>query len=196
MREAKQTSAGIWHFFQERCRSFNSRLALEAPEGKLNFAELFHGAEHLASDLSKAGCREGEVMVLALPNSIDFIPSFLALCKLSSAIVLVSPKYGASELHMVVNSLRPKAMLAPAAAAGEVKEKLGPLAATVEQIDRSPSAQSIALISLAGFPTLSGQDGFDAATKGTSLIKVTSGSTGGAKGISLTAKQLLAEARI
>jgi len=78
--EANQTSAGLRHFFQERCRSFNTRLALDAPEGKLNFAELFQRAEILASALSKAGCRDGEVMVLALPNSIDFIPSFLALC--------------------------------------------------------------------------------------------------------------------
>ncbi|GEM_PF-4348175 len=88
MKEANQTSAGLWNFFQDHCRSFHARLAVAGPEGKLHFTDLFLRAERLASDLSKAGCQQGEGMVLALPNSIAFVPAFLALCKLCLIIRL------------------------------------------------------------------------------------------------------------
>ena len=74
----------------------------------LHFEGLQGAAERAAQRLARAGVPEGALVALMLPNSLDFVPTYLALRKLSATVALISPKFGAAELDAIRRELRPR----------------------------------------------------------------------------------------
>jgi len=189
MPDTPLNSAQLWRLWREESTSRSSSTAITAPQGDMSFEALFATAADLAGKLEEAGIEENRVVGLVMPNSLAFVPAFLALLKLSLPVALVSPKYRASEIEAIAAALRPQCFLTTP-----------PLAAVLEEAMGIKRRTALALSEPAGeaellFPASPSAPAPAAGGERPALIKFTSGSTGTPKGIALTAANILAEAR-
>jgi len=195
--KSKDTSA-LWHLFRERTSSLSKRQAISTAQGEMTFETLFKVAERLAAGLANAGVKEGNIVGLAVPNSLAFVPSFLALLKLSTTVALVSPKYRESELQTITQGLQPQCFLTVSSMAKVLEQKIA--VNKRETIPLTESEDKLGLI-FPLFPAASSTPAhFNSSfelllKKNAALIKFTSGSTGVPKGIVVTADNVLAEAQ-
>lgn len=194
MNNTAQTAIDLWHFFHGRARDFSKQPALSTPKGEMTFNELFKVAEQTAITLAKAGIKEGHVVALALPNTLAFVPVFLALCKLSVTVALVSSKYGESELLAIQDSIMPCGFLTTSSLAGEFHRKFNFVKNEPREISITAHRESLEFIPMTSPATLSNVSTMTPAQSGIRLIKITSGSTGVPKGIALSAQNIAVEA--
>jgi len=190
MTQARPCSATLWEAFGDSARAFSGRTAVNTPEGELTFAELFAAADRIAAALVRAGVPEGAVVGLALPNSRAFVPAYLALCRLSATVALVSPKYEVSELRAITEGVAPSCFLSQASLGDGVALKI---AARERQVVEAPG-EALEVVFPAIGPRTPVAEGV-VSSEGAAVLKFTSGSTGGPKGIALSAENVLAEAR-
>ncbi len=184
----------LWEVFSGRSTLLGDRAAISSPQGHLTFTELFAVAGQLADRLAEAGVTAGQTVGLCMPNSLAFVPAFLALNRLSVAIALISTKYRESELLGIDAAVAPAGFVTTAATTGFIRgtlplgaSRLLPVTGLEEEFCFSPSAVAAADRPSAGLG--------ESRLQGAAVIKFTSGSTGTPKGIALTAENLLAEAR-
>ncbi|MEW6511265.1 MAG: class I adenylate-forming enzyme family protein [Bacteroidota bacterium] len=185
----------VWESFRYRARSFPQRPAVVDETSFLTFAEAFDQAGRLAGTLMKEGIVPGTPVALGLQNSPVFIPAFLALARIPVTVILLSPRYGSSELRTLADRLRIRAVLAMPVRATEIQEALGdcdlprPLA-----LDRSMHGLTL----LMRTPGLNGRISIspeqEALLSKSALIKTTSGSTGEPKSVAIEAEAVLTEA--
>lgn len=178
---------GLWQVFREQTAPLSPRSAVSTPQGELSFAALFERGDALAAALARAGVQEGTLVALALPNSLAFVPSLLALLRLSATVALVSPRYRASELASVQDGVRPGCFLTTPGLAGVLCEglKIG----RSSTLGAGEAGEDLALL----FPSPSEPGAVS--NRRLALVKFTSGSTGVVKAVGLTADNVLAEAR-
>ncbi len=82
---------------------------IEAMSGRVvTRAELLARAEDLA-----AGIREGELVALQLPNSVDFVATILAVMKLRAVAVPIDRDASAAEVERILTHFGPKPNLPP-----------------------------------------------------------------------------------
>jgi acyl-CoA synthetase (AMP-forming)/AMP-acid ligase II len=186
----------LWPLFQERARLIAPSKAISTVQGEMTFERLYEIAERLSNLLADKGVNEGTMVGLALPNSLAFVPAFLALLRLSAMVALVSPKYRESELQSITHGLHPRFYLATPALARTLMQGVG-----------AERRETISILGLGElelvYPSFPAENdatcsaGASAGHSGDSpaLIKFTSGSTGTPKGIALTAANVLAEAQ-
>lgn len=94
---ASDAGAGpLWLAFEKRVRQRGAAPALVTQDRTVSFAELFAAAESLAGVLAERGIAPGDCVGLSLPNGPDFAITFLALCRLSTTVLLVSTRYGSA----------------------------------------------------------------------------------------------------
>ena len=152
--------------------------AVVAPDGSLDHAGIRRAADQVAAGLDRAGVRSGAVVGLMLPNSLAFVPTYLALRSLSVTVALIPPKYGSAELDAIRRGVRPAALVTTAAGAKTLATE------RVARIDLDFAPEPLAVAFTGDGGTVP-----DAA-----VLKFTSGSTGQPKGIALTASALEGEA--
>src|SRR6185503_14005051 len=80
----------------------------------IHFDDLEGAADRAALTLARAGIPEGALVALMLPNSLDFVPTYLALRRLSAIVALVSPKSGPVELEAIRRGVRPHCFITTA----------------------------------------------------------------------------------
>jgi len=185
----------LWREFSKSIQSFGDRTAVVTPEGEASFEQLLSGAENLAGQLFEAGLKPGDVVGHALPNCIDFVISWLALCRLSAIAMLVSTKYQASELTAIVEGVRPDFFLTTEDLSKDLEARLPSTgSASLTGTGRGP----LTLLSINRKKTEIADDTWrrrgDDTSEYPALIKLTSGSTGIPKGILLSAGNVLAGA--
>lgn len=149
-----------------------------APDGTLDAGGLQHAADLIANRLSLAGVKTGSVVALMLPNSIAFVPAYLALRSLGTTVALIPPKYGAAELDAIRQGVRPVCYVTTRAGAKRLD------ADRVIRLDLTLGAEPLMAAFFADSTA-----GLDAA-----VLKFTSGSTGRPKGIAVPAAALEVEA--
>ena len=183
----KNHSFEIWKAFREKADIFSDYTAVLSVSGQVTFKELYGRAEQLSESLSKSGIRPGDVVGLALPNITDFVILFLALCRLSAIVALISPKYQTSELKAVIDNLAPRCLLVSSGQLGDFERKITSYRADMIETKIN---NEITCLTFPDNPSAGKRHPFldDAA-----LIKFTSGSTGEPKGIALSAANILAE---
>jgi long-chain acyl-CoA synthetase len=183
----KNHSFDIWKAFREKASIFSDRTAVLSASGQVTFSELYEKAEKLADYLSKSRIWPGEVVGLPLSNISDYVISFLALCRLSAIVALISPKYQSSELKGIIDNLAPRCFLVSSRQLDGFERKITPF-------KRGMIATKINNeISCLTFPDNPAAGKRHPLLDDTALIKFTSGSTGEPKGIALSAANILAE---
>lgn len=106
---AKYRAAGIWRdetlpgFWRSRAAKFANNLALVARDSagvwqRLSYRELNHAAESVAARLHRAGVRPGDRVVLALPNTAEFLSGVLGAFLSGAIPVFALPSHRETEL--------------------------------------------------------------------------------------------------
>ena len=191
---ASDVGAGpLWLAFEKRVRQRGAAPALVTQDRTVSFAELFAAAESLAGVLAERGIAPGDRVGLSLPNGPDFAITFLALCRLSTTVLLVSTRYGSAEGHAIVRGLAPRVFITVAGDAGLSDGAVGAL--RLDLAEGPGLGASLRLL----FPLANPLSSDDAASAPTVLsqaavVKLTSGSTGEPKAVVLSAANVLAEA--
>ena len=173
------SSAVLWNLFRSRTGLFGDRAAVESPAGELTFGALWHRADRLASRLLAAGVEEGSVVGLSLGNTLEFLPTFLALCRLDTTVALLPPQYGPAELRPIVRGVGLACVV--------VETESAETFAGAVRIARSADVDGLGVL----FPVERAGGG---PSERPALLKFSSGSTSEPKAIALSAVNLLAEA--
>ncbi|MEV7080379.1 non-ribosomal peptide synthase/polyketide synthase [Streptomyces sp. NPDC093516] len=94
------------------------RLALEAGESTLTFAEAEARANLLAHRLIARGAGPGDLVALVLPRSADMVLAQLAVAKAGAAFLPVDPGYPAERVALMLRDARPAVTLTAEEVAG------------------------------------------------------------------------------
>ncbi|WP_420639248.1 class I adenylate-forming enzyme family protein [Candidatus Poriferisocius sp.] len=87
-------------------RRFADRAALVAEEGwTISFTQLDRLTDEVAVGLARRGVRQGEVVALLVPSSVDYIVLYGALAKLGAITAGVSSRLAAPERTRLVNDV-------------------------------------------------------------------------------------------
>lgn len=96
---------------REAARRFGERLVVDAPDGRLTYAELDESSRALASGLAdRVGV--GDLVALVLPSGPEWLVAAVALDHLGAAVAGVSPVLSAPERAAQVELLAPRLVLA------------------------------------------------------------------------------------
>lgn len=180
--------------FARLAAAAGARVAVRAGERAWTFAELDAASSRLAASLGRAGLADGSLVGLLLPSRPGFLAAFLALCRKSCRVALISPKYAAAEIAHIAARLRPAALLAleptVRGVAGECALEMTPLPAA------GPGEEPLFLACPPGASANGDAESARVAelVSRAALLKLTSGSTGESKAVALSLENLLAEA--
>lgn len=83
------------------------RVALRWDDRSLEYGGLTAAVRELAERLCGAGVAPGDRVLLALPNSAEYVLSFLAIVTAGAIAVPVDPQAGAERLRAVIEEVRP-----------------------------------------------------------------------------------------
>ncbi len=71
---------------------------IDAPTGRtVTYGELRASIERVAAGLSEHGVRQGDVVAIFAPNSIEYVIAFHAILSLGATVSTVNPLYRANE---------------------------------------------------------------------------------------------------
>ena len=98
----------------EAARRFGETIAFVAADGApLTYAELHERSDALAAGLARRGVGVGEVVVLALPSTPDYVLAYLALAKLGAITAGINPSLAPPEQAALVDLAAPRVVLSP-----------------------------------------------------------------------------------
>lgn len=162
---------------------------------QLTYVELDRRTDALAWGLKEKGLRQGDIAVLMMPNSIDWITAYYALAKLGAVVLPVNFLYRTEELKHIFQDSGARAFIGDP----DHLEYAGPLVMASPQFDltltsgkRLPEgfeSLSDLFLDQGPFPL------YDTRDDDTFAIIYTSGTTGLAKGAMLTHHSLASNAR-
>jgi benzoate-CoA ligase family protein len=85
------------HFLERPAREHASRAAILGEPREVSYGELWRLMNRAGNALRRAGCEPGERVLLALPDSAEFIAAFFGAAKIGAIAVPVNPFVGAAE---------------------------------------------------------------------------------------------------
>ncbi len=88
---------------------------VRTPDGAASRATVLDRARHVAGGLRAAGVRPGDRVVLAAPNSIDFLVAWFGAMFVRAPVLAVNPRAAAAELAAVAAALEPRLIMTPQA---------------------------------------------------------------------------------
>jgi long-chain acyl-CoA synthetase len=186
----------VWDSFKYRARSFSDFSAVEDDSIRLTFASLYDVAQRIALSLERSGVNSDSAVALCLPGIPVFVPAFLSLCKIHAKIVLISPKYGSSELNAIFDGVGVTSVLMLASKAEEMRKLVGAFGPPLDLLDAFPRSP-LALLTRKE-PGQEDAQGVHPSQryliKKAALFKTTSGSTGVPKSVAIEGAALLTEA--
>ena len=151
--------------------------ALTWQGGGLTWAELQERVLQAARALAQHGVRRGDVVAVQLPNSAEFVISYLAVCRLGAALCTLHMPYRKAEIE----ALTRHAGAALAICQAERKELFGGNAITFAELQQAGRLE-------ANHPMPDAGDAF--------LLLYTSGTTAAPKGVPHPYRTMLANARL
>jgi long-chain acyl-CoA synthetase len=167
--------------------------AIRFQDQSVTYAELSHRVDSLAAGLSRAGLKPGDVCVLMMPNSINWVTSYYALAKLGSVVLPVNFLYRAGELQHIFRDSGARAFIGHAAHLEEARKAMNGLQGMDLRVAEGAPAEGFTSLDTLfadrdTFPTYAAQD-----DEALAMI-YTSGTTGLPKGAVLTHKNLASNA--
>jgi crotonobetaine/carnitine-CoA ligase len=107
---------------------------VRTPDGSASRATVLDRARHLAGGLREAGVKPGDRVVLAAPNSVDFLVGWFGAMFARAPVLAVNPRAAAAELAAVSAALEPRlVMTADDIATLEQAAPMDPLPADPEE---------------------------------------------------------------
>lgn len=199
---------GLWR--DDTLRKWLERQALDRPDAialtgaghAVTYSELKKRVERLAAGFYRAGIRPGDVVAVQLPNTREYVESFLALCWMGAVMTTLYMTYRAMEFSTQLGHAKATAAIVqesigefqPADTLLRLKAQLPALQAVIVvgnapegAIDFNDCAQGGATLP-ADLPEPTAADPF--------LLLYTSGTTSSPKGVPLNAHQMLSNARV
>ena len=167
--------------------------AIRFQDQAVTYAHLNRRVENLAAGLSAAGLKPGDVCVLMMPNSINWVTIYYALARLGCVVLPINFLYRVGELQHIFRDSGARAFIGHGAYLGEAQKVMAGLPAMdIRVADGGPAEGFTPLEALfvdhGAFPTYPAQDDEPLA------MIYTSGTTGLPKGAVLTHKNLASNA--
>lgn len=162
----------IQDYFSDSAKKFPDKIAVDANNEKITFAELEHSSNQLARALKHAGVKRGDRVVFCLGKSINAIKSVLAILKADAIYVPFNVQAPEARLSQVVNDAKPKLLICDGKTLPLVKNFDGVF--NLDQEQASLPEQSSAALD------------YQNESSDLAYILYTSGSTGVPKGVMIT----------
>lgn len=90
---------------------FADEPAIVSPSGVLSYRDLYARKRGLAAGLQSLGLGKGDVIAIQLPNTPEFIISYLAITYMGGIVQTLHMPYGKSELLYLLNDSRAAAAI-------------------------------------------------------------------------------------
>lgn len=98
----------------ERIATINYYRVMAADEKKkLTYSQLNQESTRLALGFLKAGFRPGDIVIMQMPNVVEFCVVFFALQKIGVVPIMGIPRHGLAEMTYFGNAARPVAWIGP-----------------------------------------------------------------------------------
>ena len=113
---------------ERNARELGKRVALVCGDQRLTFEEVADLTGGLAGGLAAEGVQRGDVVVLLLPNSVEYALSLFALSALGAGALLLDPQSKEHELSLAFADSKPRAVVTDQKGLGRslaVAERLG-----------------------------------------------------------------------
>jgi acyl-CoA synthetase (AMP-forming)/AMP-acid ligase II len=183
----------LTRYVLEHAAERGDKIALiDGPTGRtMSYAQLLHAVRSLAAGLAAAGLGRGDVLALVSPNVPEYAVVFHAVASLGAVTTTVNPTYTEREMReqfvdsgaVMLVAAGPTTPVALAAAEGTA------IRARYVLGQEPPPAGTLPL---AGVFAPSGTDPVDVDPEDVVVLPYSSGTTGGAKGVMLTHRNLVA----
>src|SRR5215210_4630952 len=158
----------------------------ESPPVVLSYRELADQIERLAEQLRRAGLRSGDVVVMVLPNGLEFFVVLLALARAGLIAAPLNPAYKTDELRIFLEDIQPGAIILGSSNPA-VSEAAAGRSLPIWQSFVEPSGA----VRLKGVPELSRSIAGNPTGDDFALLLHTSGTTSRPKGVPLTHTNVL-----
>ncbi len=149
---------------------------------RLSFTDLDLKTEELVACLYQAGLRQGDVLLVQMPNTVELVISYLAATRLGLILSPIAMQYGCHELAQIVQAIQPSAFLKFSSFKGvpfaENCEEVVGRSCQIINIDQAPVASTKLMQAAANYTASLNISSNDIIT-----ICWTSGTTGRPKGV-------------
>jgi crotonobetaine/carnitine-CoA ligase len=108
-----ETGQTVPEFLIRSAELWPDQVWVRTPDGAASRATVLDRARHVAGGLRAAGVRPGDRVVLAAPNSVDFLVAWFAAMFVRAPVLAVNPRAAAAELAAVAAGLEPRLIMAP-----------------------------------------------------------------------------------
>ncbi|MGB6064146.1 MAG: long-chain fatty acid--CoA ligase [Desulfomonilaceae bacterium] len=181
-------------FLTETTAKFPEQPAIRFEEKAVTFSGMTTRVDALAYGLSDAGLKPGDVAVLMMPNSLDWVISYYALAKLGALVVPLNPLFKRGELDYIFRDSGAKCFLGhsdylaePSVVMNDIPQiNIRIAAGTKHRADYTPLGRL--------FKTCGTFATHDSGADDPFAIIYTSGTTGLPKGVVLTHDSLMSDA--
>ena len=176
-------------------------IAIIHPGGEVTYAELKSQVDQLTNGLQSLGLMKSDVVAVQLPNTLDFVVSYLAITAFGGVMQTIHMPYRDADIEFLLGHAQARAVICLPAFKDfptadvmlTMKEKLGSLEHVITVGDDSPeNCRSLQSLMIEGTPEIDnppvGSDPF--------LLLYTSGTTSNPKGVPLTYQNMMSNARV
>jgi len=184
--------ATLYEAFEQSAERFANRTAvrnthLQAGEREaVTYSELRQMAEALGAGLAAHGVRPGERVAIHSRASIHYAAAFLAAVKLGAWVVPLDPQLRETELKSLIDAAKPAVLFTTHDTAKEVRDRVP----TLVELDRASASGFAAMLETGAPPAETATISPDEIA----VLAFTSGTTGQAKGVLLSHRNLVYDA--
>ncbi|MGH8746564.1 MAG: class I adenylate-forming enzyme family protein, partial [Burkholderiales bacterium] len=176
--------------------------ALVSAVGSVAYADLQARTLCLAAGMQRAGIRRGEVVAVQLPNTPEFVITYLAICRLGAVMCPIHMAYQAADMETLLGHSRAVAFVGMSAASGwspvaaclEMQSRLSRLQFVIS-LDNTPLG-GLAWNELAASSPVDERDAPAPVASDPFVLLYTSGTTAAPKGVPHSYHTLLSNARL
>ena len=181
----------LFHTLMKTAQAYSGKTALIVGEKHICYDELFLLVKHLIKRLRSLEIGEGNCIALVLPNSVEFAVSFYAVAGVRAIVLPLNPNLKARELHYFLADNAIKAIITNSQREALCQQAVNELGQNIPLLLADTFLDEIECLTL---PSSNNDfDAFPAEFEGPVIYQYSSGSTGRAKKVCRTQRNLVFE---